>query len=318
MIPQPKAFAVYSDHGRISIAATRATQSNIAGRSSPLKRPSDPFTSSTSRPAKRRTPYSIPAKLQPTISQQAIEAIIERKVTDILAARVLDQPSIAPQSEISDEVQQRLDMLEKRIEGKDDGREQGLTFLLMAKQHAVRGEDASALRMYKLAKDFFPGNEKLKLKIEKIENKIEMEKKAEDQRPDSGGLASLSTGRWRKDSNKEDYQDLPEHGESQQGSVNPGKDTKGKRLPISYPEGNTSEPSPRSRQLIDIVNSHDVRQIRRLKGIGAKKAEAIVDALVAGDEYGEGRITRVSCLQDLSRLKGVGPRAVENMRAGLA
>ena len=42
----------------------------------------------------------------------------------------------------------------------------------MAKQHAVRGEDSSALRMYTLAKDYFPDNKRLVSKIDKLREKM--------------------------------------------------------------------------------------------------------------------------------------------------
>ena len=313
MIGQPsKAFSVYSDRGRSSNAAARALQPVSARQSPLLKRPLDSFTSSTSRPAKRRVPYSIPVKLQPAISEQVIEDMIERKVTDVLTARALDQPSIAPQPEISEEVQRRLDMLEKRIENKDDGREQGLAFLLMAKQHAVRGEDSSALRMYKLAKEIFPRNERLDLKIDKLQLKIQGNKKSEEP------TKSSSTGGRRKNNKDEDedFNDVHCDEQSYQSSDDVGRKVKGKRPLLLRREGDTLEPSPRSRQLLNIVNSGDVGQIRMLKGIGAKKAEAIIDGL-AGEADGGGRTTRVSCLQDLSRLKGVGRKAVESMKAGL-
>lgn len=130
---QAKAFSVYSDRARLSNARTETV------RRSPLKRPSDPFSSS-SRPTKRPSPDHMLFRPQPTISKEAIEKIIEDKVTGILAARVLDRPSTAPQLEISEEVQKRLELLEQKIDGKDGGRAQGLTLLLIAKQHAVRGE----------------------------------------------------------------------------------------------------------------------------------------------------------------------------------
>lgn len=163
---QVKAFSVYSDRAQLSNAARMETL-----RHPPLKKPSDPFSSS-SRFTKRRSPDRVSFKSQPTISQEAIEKIIEDKVNGILTARALDQSSTAPQPDISMEVEKRLEVLEKKIIGKDDGREQGLTYLLMAKQHTARGECSSALIMYTLAKDYFPDNQKLDLKIEKLRKKM--------------------------------------------------------------------------------------------------------------------------------------------------
>ena len=134
---QAKAFTVYTDRARLSNAAPMETI-----RHSPFKRASNSF-SSDSRPTKRRSSDRFLFEPQPAISQEAIEKIIEDKVANILTARALDKPSIAPQLDKSEEVQKRLDLLEKKIAGADG---QGLTLLLMAKQNAGRGENQSALR----------------------------------------------------------------------------------------------------------------------------------------------------------------------------
>ena len=329
---QIKAFSVYSDRARHSNMETRPSQGDPGRRSSPLKRPapSDTFMTSASRPAKRRSPNRITSRIQPTISKAAIEDMIERKVTDILAARALDQPSVAPQPEISDEVQRRLDLLEKKIDVQDDGREQGLTFLLMAKQHAVRGEDASALRMYNLAKDFFPDNKKLGMKIEKLREKIQQNKEEERRKeaatdPQSSKTLLLTTtrkGGGRKDERDDDYQDevfTDQHYESDGGFHYKPK-IKNKRATAdglsSTEVGMGDVETPRTRQLLDIVNSRDIRQIRLLKGVGAKKAEAIIEALCTGEED-EDEVRTVTNLRELGQLRGVGAKTVENMRLGL-
>ena len=315
---QSKTFSVYSDRGQPSTKAVCSSQPAQPRHSSPVKRTSDHLGSYASRPAKRKIPNSMSIKPQPTMSQQAIEDMIERKVTDVLAARALDQPSIAPQPEISEEVQRRLDMLEKKIEGKEDGRQQGLTFLLMARQHAVRGEDASALQMYKLAKDFFPKNVKLDSKMESLQNKIRQNKKAEEQ-SDTGQTLNptIMNGQCKKRHDDEDNGDVASDQDRDDSSVKISSKAKAKKQSLADVDGDNGECSRRSQQLLDIVNSCDIRQIRMLKGVGAKKAEAIVEALMARQTDGEGRMGTISSLRDLSHLKGVGVRAVENMRAGL-
>ena len=329
---QIKAFSVYSDRARHRNIETRPCQGDPGRRSSPLKRlaPSDTFMTSASRPVKRRSPNFIKSRTQPTISKATIEDMIERKVTDILAARALDQPSVAPQPEISDEVQRRLDLLEKRIDVQDDGREQGLTFLLMAKQHAVRGEDASALRMYNLAKEFFPDNKKLETKIEKLGEKIQHNKEEERRKEAATETKSSKTllptitrkDCGRKDDGDEDYQDeafTDQHYESDGGFHYKPK-IRNKRATaggISSTEvGMGDVETPRTRQLLDIVNSRDIKQIRLLKGVGAKKAEAIIEALCAGEED-EDEVRMVTNLRELGQLRGVGAKTVENMRLGL-
>ena len=166
-----KAFAVYADRARMSISNHSARQSEAPRRSSTLKRSSDAVSVNAMRPTKRHSPGGI-SKAESLISTEALDEMIEKKVSDILAARALDQSSMVPVPEIREEVRKRLEMLEQRIEIKDDGREQGLTFLLMAKQHAVRGEDMSALRMYILAKEYFPDNAKLDAKIERLQARL--------------------------------------------------------------------------------------------------------------------------------------------------
>ncbi|KAA6411374.1 MAG: Kinesin family [Lasallia pustulata] len=179
-----KAFFVYSDTSKPRLsnpAQVRPTEA--PKRSPPFKRPSDSFGPTVTRPLKyARTSPECLRKPEPTISKAAIEDIIEKKVTEILAARALDQPSMASVPEISEEVQRRLEMLEKKIDGKDDGRAEGLTFLLMAKQHHVRGEDSSALKMYELAKEHFPANPKLDGKIAKLRERLRRKGNETDQR----------------------------------------------------------------------------------------------------------------------------------------
>lgn len=70
--------------------------------------------------------------------------------------------------------------------------------------------------------------------------------------------------------------------------------------------------TPRTRQLLDIINSKDVSQIKLLKGVGAKKAEGIVNCLIDLDDD-----VRVTSLGQLGKMKGVGVKTVENMRVGL-
>ena len=289
----------------------------------------------------------------------------EDKVTDILATRALDQPSIAPQPDISEEVQKRLELLEKKIDGKDDGREQGLTFLLMAKQHAVRGEDSSALRMYTLAKDYFPENQKLGSKIDKLHEKIRQRRfgKGQDEpvvetsetdpnnnrhlvfsgcsnnkmpllgrRPSKQNIrpkqrnsdaqgerkhaqlfARNST--LQDDGNYETEVQSDDNSYESDGGFHYKAKTK-KKGPMSKDIHDLVQ-TPRTKQLLEIVNARDVNQISLLKGVGTKKANAIVEALLNGaDEDGSNEIF-IRSLHGLGRLRGVGPKTVENMRMGL-
>lgn len=264
------------------------------------------------------------------MSKEVIEDMIEKKVNDLLAARALDQHSTAPQPEISEEVQRRLDLLEQRIDGKDDGREQGLSFLLMAKQHLVRGENASALRMYTMAKDFFPDDKRLDSKIDKLKEKINVKREVEQRKetstlmhPLSRPQPSTSGFKERKHADEEEYHEEEASNldyESDAGFKYKAKPKKLKlktaRSPSSKLEVEVGIETPRTKQLLEIVNTRDVSRIRSLRGIGLKRAEAIVEALCAGEQHDE-KSAVIHNLGQLGQLKGIGPRLVENWRADL-
>ncbi|KAL9102288.1 MAG: hypothetical protein Q9163_002557 [Psora crenata] len=312
-----KAFNVYSDKERLSNGANHTSQLAGTKQPSPKKRVLDPTGYSALRHVKRP---ALVNRCTPAMSKQAIEEMIERKVTNILAAKALDQPSIAPQTEISEEVQRRLDMLEKKVGENEDGRQQGLAFLLMAKQHVVRGEDASALRMYRLAKDFFPGNKRLEAKIEKLQWKMEKEKPEAERREGTPATSLASKGHKSPPDGDADTDVLENAGESNRNAKSDGdiylKAKCAKRRPPQVKE-DIGSLTPRSRHLLDIINTRDVVSIRKLKGVGAKKAESIIAALTVVGEGGEDPFRNIASLQELSMLKGVGSKTVENMRAGL-
>ena len=350
-----KAFSVYSDRkSLLSNPSNRQRHPEAPKRSSPLKRPSDQFTTNGPRPAKYPRPSPPRAsKPQPTISKATIEDIIEKKVSEILAARALDQPSTAPVTEISEEVQRRLDLLEQKIEGKDDSRAEGLTFLLMAKQHHVRGEESSALKMYELAKAHFPNNIKLDKKIRKLQESLQQKKPPGPQQSQQASsisppisrvtLHSIPLNNPSKVSENpppsdadDSYHEAPQH----LNSVGSDSDDsfhykpRSRRAPLrppapriavtnhaslhapSQPDSASAPASPRSQHLLAIINSRDVAQIRLLKGVGARKAEIIFQALCAGDDEAHGEMAMGSLAQ-LGGLKGVGRRTVENMRLGV-
>lgn len=329
-----KAFEVYSDKTRQPNCAPRNTRVEAPRRSTPLKRPLEIHITNASRLSKRRSPNRI-IRPQTGISKETIEDMIERKVADILASRELDQPSVAPAAEISEEVQKRLELLERKIESQDDSREQGLTFLLMAKQHAVRGEDASALKMYSMAQEYFPHNAKLELKIEWLHHKLEERRKKERRRKVSGSCdENIDDSHDRshphppKTSLVEDYDGGPEPVSDRESPPTdafpcrkPAKRPRQQLLPnttsSTWEEGaDEAGHTPRTKRLLEIINTRDVTQIRLLKGVGPKKAEAILEALPPVVDLDE-QARRVYSLEQLSRLKGVGPKTVDSMRLGL-
>lgn len=341
-----KQFSVYSDRAKSTSGSGRPLRLEPI-HSSPQKRPSDLHLSGVARPPKRRSPNPKP-KAQSVMSKETIENIIERKITDILAARALDQPSMAPVPEIGEDVQRRLELLEQKIEGKDGEREQGLTFLLMAKQHSVRGEISSALKMYTMAKDYFPTNIKLQSKIDRLQARMEKKAKekyatdetikglegngpkAQIQRHSPGEIIAREESGNRKKGDEDYYEDQERASDGDYDTADRSESKSRRKRKARRPRaiavfkdeiGPDEEQSPRTKRLLEIINTGEARQIRLLKGVGAKRAEAILEGLCAGEADDEmqgmqGR-KKVCSLGQLGRMKGVGARTVENMRLGV-
>ncbi|KAE9977446.1 hypothetical protein EG328_002032 [Venturia inaequalis] len=318
-----KSFSVYSDK--------------------PRPKPSIPG-SSISRPVvqKRLPDSSFPVSSRPLkttrsneaakagISKAEIEAMIERKVDEKIAAKALSE-KVIPAEALPGDLQRRVDALEQLVAHKEDS--EGLQFLLMARQHHARGEDTSALRMYQLAQPFFPNNEKLAHRI------ASFQEKARRKREDSGYTNTSYTHHSEihvthiqakkskaayDDPNDDDFHaPAGEEEEEADGSFvfKPVKRKAAAKMKVAvFRDENVpvqdGPPTPRTQHLLTIINSRDVSQIRALKGVGAKKAEAIVGCLCEMDDEEEGAF--ISDLQQLGGLRGVGSKTVENMRIGLS
>ena len=345
-MPKPvKQFAVYTDKTKTTqrpfqSANTGQSRSSVVVTKSP-KRTSSEAMHPLSRPSKFSRLY------EPNMSKDAIEALIERKVSEALAGKI-DQTTIPVQEPLNEEVQRRLNELEKRVEGQETERAEGLQYLLMAKQHQARGEDSSALKMYQLALPHFPGNEKLARKIEALKNKTVAEKidqhtsSAEqfDPEPAQSVAArrnvtvdnddSYHEGEDRTDTYEEDdsFVYRPRTKIRRPHLTNLSRTTGALDLHSTSPDHSLSihdEPrsegyftsslasqTPRTKHLLEIINSKDISQIKLLKGVGAKKAEAIVNCLCELDDD-----VQMTSLGQLGKLKGVGIRTVETMRLGL-
>ncbi|ETN45482.1 uncharacterized protein HMPREF1541_09314 [Cyphellophora europaea CBS 101466] len=338
-----KAFSVYSDRSK----ANNARHSSGTGhKTSPLKRTADTSMLCT-RPAKSSRPNPGTTHMRPrnptnpsgpSVTEASIESIVERKVSEMLANRALGT-NAAPQQTISAEVQKRLDEIEKRLEGQEGERAEGLSYLFMAKQHQARGEDVSALRMYNLAKPYFEGNEKLDRKIERLKEKIEAKRDLEQEQP---------TNRGRDVDADESYVD--ENG-SNDAYASDASDASGprarprgrKHAPPARrpPRQHTSSPdplasdappitahaarsdvvlTPRTKHILSIINSRDVAQIKKLHGVGPRKAEGIVDYLAELDEEIKdgGGWYEVRDWESLKGLRGLGARGLGVMREGVA
>jgi len=285
---------------------------------------------------------------QADFSTAKIEEMVEKKVEEILAVRAVSEQSRQMQvRELNEQVQRRLEMLEQRIEGTEDARAEGLSYLLMAKQHQARGEDASALKMYKLALPHFPHNEKLTGKIAALKERVQGKTRGSHvftgavSPPGKGRFGSMlslkkappkTLGKRQSEDFDADYQDQAGgDGFSSDEDVSrprPKKRATAKSLTrgeIEFDAMDCDNPtvSPRSIHLLSIINSRDVSQIKLLKGVGAKKAEAIVDCLCEMDQTPDAGCVsdqpqfQVHTLAELSTLKGVGLKTVENMRTGV-
>ncbi|KAF7508676.1 hypothetical protein GJ744_009068 [Endocarpon pusillum] len=350
-----KAFSVYSDRAR-----SRASQT-APPRSSPLKRGAESLI--PSRPTKiaaRPTPTSFLRRApppEPTLSKATIEQLVEQKVSAILAARSSQpKPSQLPSNNassplpkqgsnaaaaapaVSEEVQRRLASIEQRLEGQEGARAEGLSFLLMAKQHQARGELNSALKMYQLARPYFPGNEKLERKIEVLRGKVGGRRRGEVVRSERGG-GRVDGERKAEDGEGDESYDDDDDDEDAEGRGAEDSDAdsdeeafrplrtknirpppqRQKRLRLSSPDPlamDLAPPTPRTIHLLSVINTRDINQIKKLKGVGPKRAEGIVECLAElgkGQDGGEA----VTSLEQLSGLKGVGRKTVEGMRGSI-
>jgi DNA uptake protein ComE-like DNA-binding protein len=346
-----KAFSVYSDTRKPAARTSNLTSQNQGiRRTDGQKRAAEP-TSSTfgSRPTKTfRTAdnTSRTRNAEPTMTKASIEALIAQRIEEKLAEKAL-QDAGASAPALSADLQKRLDELEHRIDAQEeDGKSQGLQFLLMAKQHHIRGEDASALRMYRLAQPFFPGNAKLEGKMRTLEDKIRAAKDTTANHisapiaptlpsaPAANLMAPLKAKEkavkpkavYRDESDNEDEFAPPPESDHEasyasddsfqykpKAARKPKKTNK--KLPIFRDDAdqshNSVERTPRTTHLLKIINSRDINQIKALKGVGAKKADGIVNCLIEMDD------AEVQDLESLAMLKGVGGKTVENMRMGL-
>ncbi|KAF9885175.1 hypothetical protein FE257_000624 [Aspergillus nanangensis] len=339
-----KAFSVYSDK-------------TLPRLSTQFKKPEIPKPSSLVSETHSFRPPRVsriaqpppPQKYHEDMSAARIEEMVEKKVEEILAVRAVSEQSRQTQvRELNDQLQRRLELLEQRIEGTEDARAEGLSYLLMAKQHQGRGEDSSALRMYQLALPFFPNNEKLVSKIAKLKERTQGRSRLTLEPADTPALAPAKRGfgsmlslnkqppqigaKRQAEDFDADY-DVHEINEPQSDDdiTEISRSRRTKRTKTKSPLDDESSVvdcteetlSPRTIHLLSIINSRDVSQIKLLKGVGVKKAEAIVDCLCEMDQHMDNNHSddntqvQINSLMELSKLKGVGVKTVENMRNGV-
>lgn len=311
-----KAFSVYTDKSKPALATRPIANSGVARRTNALtaKRPSE--NDHISRPSKISKP---PASV--TVSAAQIEAMVEKKVSEILAARIAaekdSQPPPPIQPDLSDAVQKRLEALERRIdsdEWRDDAKSDGLRFLLAARQHKERGEDAATLKMYELALPFFPGQTKLLGKIERLRSRLHgSASEASEQR--HGAVEKKKRRPVYDDEDVEYHEGEADIDEESFVAPKPkARKLKVKATPKTILPEDNGPVSPRTQNLLNIINSRDLEQIRSLVGFGAKKARDLVDymELVSGEDGGQ-----IESLAQLRTVPGMGSKTVERAHAGL-
>ncbi|KAI5813849.1 P-loop containing nucleoside triphosphate hydrolase protein [Pyronema omphalodes] len=188
------------------------------------------------------------------LSNINIEEMVSKKVEEILAARALNETSIVSATpSIDDEVQRRLEILERKLEKKADARAEGLTYLVLAKQHVQRGEDFAALSMYRLALNYFPDNEKLLRNIAKLEAR----RREEGAAVPLGNMEQIAAGNRTKKA----FAVFMDADSGLDRAPSPPR----KRARAMSTGSYTITQTPRTQRLLHIINSEDVDQIMTLK-----------------------------------------------------
>ncbi|KAI3339249.1 P-loop containing nucleoside triphosphate hydrolase protein [Ustulina deusta] len=316
-----KAFSVYTDKAKPA-PISRPANTAVKRSPKPHKRPSD--SDGGSRPSKITRPElvrptGVPRQLkpsQPSISADQIEAMVEKKVSEILAARTQSAP---PPQEISEDVKRRLEALERRIddERRDDTRSEGLRFLLMARQHKERGENTSALKMYEMALPYFPGQVKLIGKIEKLKACIAGDlgnQPVDTMEPRADHLGPSTEKKIRKASRSSEVDDVAEaDDDDDEGYVAKSKGKGKKSKAVKMVPESVIEEGPTSQALLNIINSRDLSMIMGLQGLGPKKARDLVQYLEIQSEDRD----CIKTLVQLRTIPGMGGRTVERAYEGL-
>ncbi|KAG9245452.1 P-loop containing nucleoside triphosphate hydrolase protein [Calycina marina] len=340
-----KAFAVYSDKSRSAGPHVATHAPREIGAS---KRPSDSTMSARPGKMSRSNPVEVRAALE--LSTAKIEELIERKVSEALATRATEQPAAAAPDSTSEEVKRRLEALERRITSEEDpDRAEGLRLLQLAKDHKDRGDYSRALAMYQTAQPYFPNEQKLLGKIEfcrqKIQQKREEASKSAESKQGSEHKKTVATqppttatsfrvnlpkpqvnARPQQAKAEPDDDEInlsfvkPEYEEDGSFACQSSKAKKTNRASKSTmniftdSQENMPVPTPRTKQLLDIVNSRDVNIIKGLSGVGAKKARDLVEFL---DLQNDEQENRVRSLKELERVPGLGGKTVARAYDGI-
>ncbi|KAI6352177.1 hypothetical protein MCOR25_009510 [Pyricularia grisea] len=292
------------------------TESNLS-----IPRPSKLIRPSQTIPRQLLAPSAVPSF--PSMTAEQIEAMVERKVAEVLAARAAAETQAAPAEppkEISEAVQKRLDELERKIADsnrEDDGPSQGLRLILQARQCKEQGDEEGALRAYEEALRFFPGQAKLLRKIQKqkvILGIVDDEEKPQPARVKPAREASTDSDFHGTDGDVDDDGDSLAEEKTARA---PRKKKQTRRAVASDAEYPQELMTPRKKQLLDIVNSRNTELIMSLTGFGAKKARDLVENLALLAVDGDSDAPQISSLAQLRSVPGMGGRTVDRAYEGL-
>ncbi|KAL3426235.1 kinesin family member 22 [Phlyctema vagabunda] len=112
-----------------------------------------------------------------------------------------------------------------------------------------------------------------------------------------------------------DYEDDDSFGHKATKSKKPRAKQSTKSSLQVYTDSDFGVLTPRTKHLLDVVNSRDVAMIKGLSGVGTKKARDLVDFLELQNEDEGGRI---ESLDQLMAVPGMGTRSVERAYEGIA
>ncbi|EFQ27287.1 kinesin motor domain-containing protein [Colletotrichum graminicola] len=315
-----KLFNVYTDRSKPA-APVRPAANTTQVRKPLADRESAPKAAKATRPPP-------PAQQKLSISAEQLEAIVEKKVSEILASREskTTEPAPAPaHPDINDAVRRRLEALERRIESeereRDDTRSEGLRFLLAARQAKEAGNDVVALQMYEQALPFFPGQAKLLGKIEKLRSKLGNRLPAETAWAPASTRDKHEKKRRRITDESDDECQQQAKADEDMSFVDVSAKMKSRKAKptkthkMNFRES-TGPPSPQTLNLLSIVNSRDLARIKGLHGFGSKKAQDLVDYLDTMSEEKNAQ-AEIESLAQLKTIPGMGGRTVERAYDGL-
>lgn len=343
---RPATAALSSQPRHSNIIKRKSDADDAHARPSKLMRPS-----SVSRPASAQPSVTMSAaqieemverKVQEFLASRAAAAESQTKEQQAPA-----QPIQPASSEISQAVQRRLEALERRIDDRRDengsgsGRSEGMRLLLQARKVKEKGDDEGALRCYEAALQYFPGQAKLMGKIEKLKAKLAgksrsveaSEEVQEETRPtirrnpskschddDEASANESDYNASEADADESYVEPAPSRSKPRSKTVSSASSNNTKTSRAAHNKtsnilAHLADDDPRTRQLLDIVNSRDVDLIKSLHGFGAKKAQDLVEGLGRAGDVDGGRI---ESLAQLGMMRGMGERIVERAWEGLS